>query len=110
MGISFDLVNAPLDKLEMSVRTYNALTANGVTTVGQLAELPKSEAMRFPNFGERSWREVADLQLYLRQHHGGADADARQLVVALNRFLRENDAYRVRSAPSERGIQLYKVL
>ena len=60
----------PVDSYEWSVRTRNTLMLNGINTMEQVLNLTKAEAMRLPNFGERTWQEVADVQSYAQLRSG----------------------------------------
>lgn len=50
----------PLDQLDLSPRTMNALRRAGITTVGMLVEKNKEELLNLSNFGPKSWDEVQD--------------------------------------------------
>ncbi len=50
----------PLDQLELSLRTMNALRRAGITTVGMLMGKSKKELLNLSNFGPKSWDEVQD--------------------------------------------------
>jgi len=50
--------NMPIEELNISVRTYNCLKHNGISTVGDLSAMTKQELMRVRNLGERSYDEL----------------------------------------------------
>jgi len=53
--------NINIDELELSVRSMNALTRSGITTVGQLRNVPKKVLLTLDNFGARSFKEVREV-------------------------------------------------
>lgn len=61
----------PIEDLDLSVRSYNCLKREGVTSVGQLVEKSEEDLLDIRNFGQKSIEEVkqklAELGLGLRQ-------------------------------------------
>lgn len=60
----------PIEELELSVRAFNCLKRQGVSTIGQLVECSESELLNIRNFGAKSIEEVkdklADMELSLK--------------------------------------------
>ncbi len=50
--------NMPVDKLNLSVRTMNALRRSNITTVGELIRMGEKELMSLRNFGQKSKEEL----------------------------------------------------
>ncbi len=69
-GRGADLLT-PIEDLDLSVRSYNCLKREGVTTVGQLIERTEEDLLDIRNFGQKSIEEVkqklAELGLGLKQ-------------------------------------------
>lgn len=67
---SADLLT-PIEDLDFSVRSYNCLKREGVTTVGELVEKSEQDLLDVRNFGQKSIEEVkqklAEMGLTLRQ-------------------------------------------
>jgi DNA-directed RNA polymerase subunit alpha len=61
----------PIEDLDLSVRSYNCLKREGVTTVGQLVERTEEDLLDIRNFGQKSIEEVkqklSELGLSLKQ-------------------------------------------
>jgi hypothetical protein len=51
----------PLDSLELSTRTTDALRRDGITTVAQLLQKSEDELLRVPKFGRKSLQEIKEL-------------------------------------------------
>lgn len=91
--------DTPIENLELSVRSTNALRSAGYSNLGQLQDLfekPKSEVLRaLKHFGSKSYREVyevleqpqkddrARIDAWVRTHHDTIRAilDGRAVVV-----------------------------
>ena len=52
--------DTPIESLELSVRTFNALRRSGINTVGQIVEHSKGELLSLRNFGEKSFVELRE--------------------------------------------------
>ncbi|MBU0646434.1 hypothetical protein KJ611_03090 [Patescibacteria group bacterium] len=48
----------PIENLELSIRTYNALNNCRIETIGQLVQYSAHELLKMKNFGQRSLREI----------------------------------------------------
>lgn len=61
----------PIEEMDFSVRSYNCLKREGVTTIGQLIEKSEQDLLDIRNFGQKSIDEVkqklAELNLGLKQ-------------------------------------------
>jgi DNA-directed RNA polymerase subunit alpha len=61
----------PIEDLDLTVRSYNCLKREGVTTVGELTEQSEEDLLEIRNFGQKSIDEVkaklAELSLSLRK-------------------------------------------
>jgi DNA-directed RNA polymerase alpha subunit len=56
-----DVRTTPIDELELSVRSYNALSHDSIRTVGDLITKTTSELLRTPNLGKVSLREIEQI-------------------------------------------------
>ena len=57
---NFALWSLPIEKLDLSVRSFNALRRTGVYTIRDLAKLTFSEVTKIRNIGVASIREIGD--------------------------------------------------
>ena len=55
-----DVLDTPIEELDLSVRSYNCLKRQGVNTIGQLAECSENDLLNIRNFGAKSIEEVKD--------------------------------------------------
>lgn len=55
-----DRLNVPIEQLDLSTHTINALRRGGVMTVGELVRRGEKELMSLRNFGQKSKQEVED--------------------------------------------------
>ena len=53
-----DLLNQPIDHLDLSVRSMNCLKSDNVFYVGDLVQRTEQEMLRTPNFGRKSLTEI----------------------------------------------------
>lgn len=67
-----DVLTKPIEDLELSVRSRNAMKSMDVETLGDLAKLSEKDLMQVKNFGQTSMNEVkeklAEFGLSLAQH------------------------------------------
>lgn len=49
-----------LEQLDLSVRLYNSLKRQGITTIGELIKQPEEAVMRFRSLGRKSFKELKD--------------------------------------------------
>jgi DNA-directed RNA polymerase subunit alpha len=54
-----DMLNKPVEELELSVRSANCLRANNINTLGDLVQKTESEMLKYRNFGRKSLAELA---------------------------------------------------
>lgn len=60
LGASASSLNQPIERLELSVRSYNCLKRAGIDTIGQvLAVLPEGRSA-IRNAGTKTWSEIED--------------------------------------------------
>ena len=62
-GLTNEVIETPIENLDLSVRVFNSLKRAGITTVGEVMELlDKGEEaiMSIRNFGEKSLDELRD--------------------------------------------------
>jgi DNA-directed RNA polymerase subunit alpha len=52
------LMSKPIEDLDLTVRSYNCLKREGVTTVGELTEQSEDDLLEIRNFGQKSIDEV----------------------------------------------------
>lgn len=60
------IIDAPIDDLELTVRSANALKSEGIMTVRDLVSLSEEAFMSLPNLGKKSLTEVLEA---LENHH-----------------------------------------
>ncbi|MCU0606323.1 MAG: DNA-directed RNA polymerase subunit alpha [Candidatus Edwardsbacteria bacterium] len=56
-----DLLNKPVEELELSVRSANCLRANNIFTLGDLVHKTESEMLKYRNFGRKSLAELIEI-------------------------------------------------
>ncbi len=60
LSIPEEQYNMPVEQLDLSVRTLNALRRGGITTVGELISKGEKELLSLRNFGQKSRMEIED--------------------------------------------------
>ncbi len=60
LSIPEEQYNMPVEQLDLSVRTLNALRRGGITTVGELVSKGEKELLSLRNFGQKSRLEIED--------------------------------------------------
>ncbi len=58
--IGANLLDAPIEELDLPMRAYNSLKRNNITKVGQLLALGDDELLRMRNFGKKSLDEMKE--------------------------------------------------
>ncbi len=58
--VSANLLEAPIEELDLPMRAYNSLKRNNITKVGQLLALGDDELLRMRNFGKKSLDEMKE--------------------------------------------------
>ena len=69
---SANMLDAPIEELDLPMRAYNSLKRNSITKIGQVLSLSDDEFLRMRNFGQKSLDELKE-RLALR---GFISADA----------------------------------
>jgi DNA-directed RNA polymerase subunit alpha len=79
------LLQAPIENLDFSVRTYNCLKKEKIDTLGVLIEQTEEDLLSIRNFGKRSLQEVidklADMDLALKASPSGAEFGAGEMAL-----------------------------
>ncbi|MGH2358877.1 MAG: DNA-directed RNA polymerase subunit alpha [Candidatus Limnocylindria bacterium] len=78
---SANLLDAPIEELDLPMRAYNSLKRNNITKIGQLLALSDDELLRMRNFGQKSLDEMKE-RLALRgfiASEGASSADESDL-------------------------------
>ena len=57
---SANLLDAPIEELDLPMRAYNSLKRNSITKVGQILALSDDEFLRMRNFGQKSLDELKE--------------------------------------------------
>jgi DNA-directed RNA polymerase subunit alpha len=69
-------LSLPIEDMDLSVRSYNCLKREGVSTVGELVQKSEQDLLDIRNFGQKSIDEVrmklAEMGLSLADYSGGA--------------------------------------
>jgi DNA-directed RNA polymerase subunit alpha len=58
--IGVNLLEAPIEELDLPMRAYNSLKRNNITKIGQLLALGDDELLRMRNFGKKSLDEMKE--------------------------------------------------
>jgi DNA-directed RNA polymerase subunit alpha len=59
-GVSIEIRQTPIEKLDLSPRTYNCLKRAHIDKVGEVLEKSKSDLLEIRNFGTKSMSELQD--------------------------------------------------
>ncbi len=59
-AVSGNLLDAPIEELDLPMRAYNSLKRNNITKIGQLLALDDDELLRMRNFGKKSLDEMRE--------------------------------------------------
>jgi DNA-directed RNA polymerase subunit alpha len=59
-ALSGNLLEAPIEELDLPMRAYNSLKRNNITKIGQLLALDDDELLRMRNFGKKSLDEMRE--------------------------------------------------
>ncbi|MCC6619097.1 MAG: DNA-directed RNA polymerase subunit alpha [Chloroflexi bacterium] len=57
---SANMLDAPIEELDLPMRAYNSLKRNSITKVGQVLSLSDDEFLRMRNFGQKSLDELKE--------------------------------------------------
>ncbi|NUP98535.1 MAG: DNA-directed RNA polymerase subunit alpha [Armatimonadetes bacterium] len=55
-----EVLDAKIEELDFSVRTYNCLKKENINTIGELVQLPKKALLEIRNLGSKSLTEIED--------------------------------------------------
>lgn len=66
----FELLQKPVEELELSVRSANCLRAFGVVTLGDLVQMTELQLLKCRNFGRKSLQELVVILERLGLHFG----------------------------------------
>ena len=58
--VGINLLEAPIEELDLPMRAYNSLKRNNITKIGQLLALGDDELLRMRNFGKKSLDEMKE--------------------------------------------------
>jgi len=73
--VAANLLDAPIEELDLPMRAYNSLKRNNITKIGQVLALSDDEFLRMRNFGKKSLDELKE-RLALRGFISPEPADA----------------------------------
>jgi DNA-directed RNA polymerase subunit alpha len=80
--VAANLLDAPIEELDLPMRAYNSLKRNNITKVGQVLALSDDEFLRMRNFGKKSLDELKErlaLRGFISPEGSGADTDESDL-------------------------------
>jgi DNA-directed RNA polymerase subunit alpha len=83
--VSANLLDAPIEELDLPMRAYNSLKRNNITKIGQLLALGDDELLRMRNFGKKSLDEMKErlaLRGFIVPESGTGSADESDLPAA----------------------------
>ena len=60
VAASANLLDAPIEELDLPMRAYNSLKRNSITKIGQVLSLSDEEFLRMRNFGQKSLDELKE--------------------------------------------------
>src|ERR1700726_1694543 len=56
-----EVLNRPVEELELSVRSYNCLKNANIQSIGELVQKTEAEMLRTKNFGRKSQNEIKEI-------------------------------------------------
>ena len=59
-AVAANLLDAPIEELDLPMRAYNSLKRNNITKIGQVLALSDDEFLRMRNFGKKSLDELKE--------------------------------------------------
>jgi DNA-directed RNA polymerase subunit alpha len=54
------ILNTPVEELDLTVRSRNGLEYDNIKTLGDLIQKSESDLIKIPNFGKRSLQEIKE--------------------------------------------------
>ena len=85
-----EMLNRPIDDLELSVRSVNSLKNSTIRTLGDLVRQNETQILQVKNFGKKSLQEIADLlekrglNFGMRFEEKGPGVKEREAVAVVN--------------------------
>ena len=73
-----NVLDMPIEDLDLPMRAYNSLKRNNIVKVGQLLQLQDEDLLRMRNFGSKSLDEMKD-RLRMRGFLPPEDVDAESI-------------------------------
>ncbi len=70
---SANLLDAPIEELDLPMRAYNSLKRNTITKIGQVLSLSDDEFLRMRNFGQKTLDELKERLALRGLHQPGRD-------------------------------------
>jgi len=89
-----NMLDMPIEELDLPMRAYNLLKRNNIVKVGQLLQLQDEDLLRMRNFGKKSLDEMKErLQMrgFLPPDDGTGDADDFDAEDALDSLMGDED-------------------
>ena len=83
--VAANLLDAPIEELDLPMRAYNSLKRNNITKIGQLLALSDDELLRMRNFGKKSLDDMKErlaLRGFIAPEDGTRSADESDLPAA----------------------------
>jgi DNA-directed RNA polymerase subunit alpha len=83
--VGANLLEAPIEELDLPMRAYNSLKRNNITKIGQLLALGDDELLRMRNFGKKSLDEMKErlaLRGFIAPESAAPSADESDLPAA----------------------------
>jgi DNA-directed RNA polymerase subunit alpha len=80
--VAANLLDAPIEELDLPMRAYNSLKRNNITKIGQVLALSDDEFLRMRNFGKKSLDELKErlaLRGFINPEASDADTDESDL-------------------------------
>ena len=80
--VAANLLDAPIEELDLPMRAYNSLKRNNITKIGQVLALSDDEFLRMRNFGKKSLDELKErlaLRGFISPETGGDETDESDL-------------------------------
>ena len=63
-----NMLDMPIEELDLPMRAYNSLKRNNIVKVGQLLQLKDDDLLRMRNFGKKSLDEMKERLAHARLH------------------------------------------
>ena len=99
-----NMLDMPIEELDLPMRAYNSLKRNNIVKVGQLLQLKDDDLLRMRNFGKKSLDEMKE-RLRMRGLHRPGDRHRRSRPRGRRRAVRGRGRGLSRVVPSRRRAQ-----